>query len=126
MKAQFLLGKPNIKISQHFNQRLKNRLSIKKEKHRHKFIKNIADSAISIYNIPQEGEYDNFYSYMYNKMRSIQRKNLYTFLVLFKQWFVVTSVDGVLITIFEVEDQYKDIYSFIKKSIDDQENKECG
>lgn len=120
MKAQFLLGKPSIKVGTHFNQRLKNRVQIKKEKSRHKFVKKVAESAISIYNIPQD-EYNEFYSYMYKKMRSIQKRNLYAFLVLFENWFIVTSVDGFLITLFQIEKKFKDIYFSIMKSIEGQE-----
>ena len=58
---------------------------------------------------------------MYKKMRSIQKRNLYAFLVLFENWFIVTSVDGFLITLFQIEKKFKDIYFSIMKSIEGQE-----
>lgn len=123
MRAKFLLGRPNIKVGKHFNQRLKNRCHIKKEKSRTKFIKKIADKAISIYNISQE-KFNEFYSYMYKRMKAIQKKNLYAFLVLFENWFIVTSIDGSLITIFSIENEYKNIYHEIIKYNEENNNEE--
>lgn len=113
--ANFILGHPLVKPSTHFTHRLKKRVKLKKEKARHNFIKKLAKEAYSIYDIPKE-KFDDFCSYMYSKIKYVQRKNIYTCLVLYEKWFILASYSGDLITLYEIDkDEYKDIYYKIKE-----------
>lgn len=120
MRAKFILGNPLIKPSCHFCNRLKNRAKLKKEKHRFNFIKKAATEAITLYDIPRDKFYD-FCSYMYSKIKSVQRRNIYNFLVLFENWFILASYSGDLITLYDVDNEYKNIYYDIKQEINDKE-----
>lgn len=120
MRAKFILGNPLIKPSCHFCNRLKKRAKLKKERHRFNFIKKASTEAITLYDIPRDKFYD-FCSYMYGKIKSVQRRNIYNFLVLFENYFILASYSGDLITLYDVDEEYKDIYYDIKQEISDKE-----
>lgn len=120
LRAKFILGNPLLKPSTHFCNRLKKRVKLKKEKHRLNFIKKASTDAITLYDIPRDKFYD-FCTYMYHKIKNVQRRNMYNFLVLFENWFILASYSGDLITLYDIDQEYKDIYYDIKQEINDRE-----
>lgn len=116
LRAKFILGNPIIKQSSHFKNRLKNRVKLKKERARFNFIKKASSEAITLYDIPKDKFYD-FYEYMHSKIRHVQRRNIYNFLVLFDNYFILASYSGNLITIYDVDKDFKNIYYDIKQEI---------
>lgn len=120
IRAKFISGNPLIKPSCHFWNRLKNRARLKKEKMRINFVKRIAKDALTLYDIPRDKFFD-FCSYMYSKIKNVQKKNIYNFLVLFDKYFILASYGGELITLYDIDEEYKNIYYDIKKEIVNQE-----
>lgn len=120
IRAKFISGNPLIKPSFHFCSRLKKRVNLKKEKARIKFIRKISNEALTLYDIPRDKFYD-FCSYMYGKIKQVQKKNIYNFLVLFDKYFILASYSGDLITLYNIDDEFKDVYYEIKKEIVDRD-----
>lgn len=116
IRAKFILGNPIVKPSTHFCHRLKKRVKLRKEKARVNFIKKASTEALTLYDIPRDKFYD-FCSYMYGKIKHVQKRNVYNFLVLFDNYFILASYSGDLITLYDINDEFKNIYYEIKKEI---------
>lgn len=120
IRAKFILGNPIVKPSTHFCHRLKKRAKLRKEKARVNFIKRASTEALTLYDIPRDKFYD-FCSYMYGKIKQVQRRNVYNCLVLFDNYFILASYSGDLITLYDVDTEFKNIYYDIKKEISNKE-----
>lgn len=116
IRAKFLAGNPLVRPSDHFCKRLKNRANIRKEKQRYNFIKKVSEHAIKLTDIPKE-KFNDFFYYMKSKLRYIQKKNMYNYLVLFENYFILTSYSGDLVTLYDIDEEYKGVYFEIKQEL---------
>lgn len=123
IRAKFLAGNPLIRPSAHFCKRLKNRAKIRKEKQRYNFIKKVSEESLRLTDIPKE-KFDEFFYYMKSKLRYIQKKNMYNYLVLFENYFILASYSGDLVTLYNIDDAFKGIYYAIKEEISKSQDEE--
>lgn len=102
----------NVKPTQHFKHRLSNRLHIKSPRSRRIFIRRASSEALAIKDIPKE-EFSSFLEYMAGKERIVRKRNPYLRLFLYQDWFIVVSCSGDLITLYNVDEEWRGTFDRI-------------
>ena len=102
----------NVKPTLHFKHRLSNRLHIKSPRSRRIFIRKASLEALAIRDIPKE-DFSSFLTYMANKEKFVRKSNPYLRLFLYQDWFIVVSCSGDLITIYNVDSEWKGTFDRI-------------
>jgi len=106
---------PKIKPTKHFHDRLKNRLRMKNPHSRRSFIKRASKGALAVREIPQDGFLD-FLNYMARRERGIRKDNRNLRLFLYLDYFIIASYSGELITIYEVDQEWRGSYQNIMRA----------
>ena len=104
-----------VNASKHFQDRLKNRLRLRSQSARVKFIRKAGELSLSLKDINQD-QFKDFYDYMKIKINKVKRKNNCSRLLYYLDYFILVSCEGILITIYEVEDQFKGYFRRIYNS----------
>lgn len=99
-----------IKSSKHSSQRIKQRAGCKTRKKRSKFINGIFRKGLRIKDIPNKIDLLPFIYYMKGKAAVMRKRNPYSQLYLYKDYFAIVSLTGTLITVLNVDKEYKGTY----------------
>lgn len=102
-----------IKLTHHSSQRLRERVGLKTKKKREDFAREVSKKGILLYEIPKNPKFKSFKNYMWKEVVKTKDKDPYCKVYLYKQFFVIVSLTGVIITVINILDQYRTIFDEI-------------
>lgn len=116
MPGQFFknLRQP-VSSSIHSNSRLKKRAKLKTKFKRNSFLTSATRNAMTIQDIPRNvEEFKPILFHMNHVNKKMKQKNPFTNLYLFKDYLFIVSIDGKIITLYDLPDHCKGLYQKIK------------
>lgn len=104
-----------IRSSVHGTTRLKHRAGFKTKRQRLDFIKAASLASFSLQDIPNISQFKEIRETMKNVIKKSLKKNPYCNIYFFKDYFLIISVSGKIITLYDVNPKLKGSYDKIAK-----------
>ena len=106
--------------SKHSSKRIKQRAGGKTKKKRSKFVHGVFQKGLMLRDIPKRAELLPFIDYMRRQVAIVKSKNPFNNLYLYKDNFVIVSLTGTIITVLNIDKEYKGYYNLIYQYINDE------
>lgn len=118
-----------INLSQHSINRMKKRAGLNTREKRKSFLKGVAKSGLLLSEIPKIEQFDSFLGYMGRIVHKTRRKSKYCRVYLYKKYFLIVSMYGLVITILKIDEEFNTVFEQIHEYIDthfsEEEQEEC-
>ena len=100
-------------LSKHSIRRMRQRANLRNKKGRNRFAKDIIRYGLCLYDIPRHPRFTSFFYYMKHMCKKANNKSPLCKVYLYKNYIVPISIDGVIITCFEVKEDFKQMFDEI-------------
>jgi hypothetical protein len=105
---------------------MKQRAKLNTKSKRKKFLRAASKGCISFPDLPKGvAEFCSFISYMKRMSNKVRGRNTFCYLYLYKDYFLIISVDGLVITILNIDEGYYGIYDQIVKYLEAEEEEKA-
>ena len=108
-----------IRPSKHSSKRIKQRAGGKTKKKRSKFVHGVYTKGLMLKDIPKRIELLPFIDYMRKRNAIVKSKNPFHRLYLYKDNFVIVSLTGTMVTVLNIDKEFKGSYDLIYQYIND-------
>lgn len=124
-KIRFPCVRSPITLSTHSIIRMKQRAGLKTKEKRKLFVKRAADKGLLFSQIPRIDEFKSFLSYFRRIIRNAKKKDKGAHVFFYKEFFILISIYGVILTVIKIDSEFKGIYLKICKEINKINQKEA-
>ena len=125
-KFRFPTVRYPITISTHSILRMKQRAGLKTKKKRKMFVKRASVKGLLFSQIPDIEDFKSFLCYYRRTIRNAKKKDKYSSVFFYKDYFLIISELGVLLTVIKIDSQFKGTYEKVYRElnkINDQASK---
>lgn len=125
-KFRFPTVRYPITISTHSILRMKQRAGLKTKKKRKMFVKRASVKGLLFSQIPDIEDFKSFLCYYRRTIRNAKKKDKYSSVYFYKDYFLIISELGVLLTVIKIDSQFKGTYEKVYRElnkINDQASK---
>ena len=112
-KIRFQKSYQPISLSLHSITRLKKRINLKSKEKRNRFIRGAARNGLLLSNIPKIDKFKPFLSYMSKMYKKNSKRNPFCKLYVYKEYILVVSIEGVIVTVLNIPEEYNGVYDKI-------------
>lgn len=116
-KIRFPTIRYPVTLSTHSIIRMKQRAGLKTKEKRKMFVKRAADKGLLISQIPHVEEFNSFLTYFARIIRNAKRKDKFSSVYFYKDYFILISIYGVILTVIKIDSEFKGIYNRIYEVI---------
>ena len=103
-----------VTLSKHCINRMKQRARLNTKEKRKRFLRAASEECLMLSDVPREEEFEEFLSYMKGVAARVRRKNNFSYVYLYSDYFLIIASDGKAITIINVDPEYRGGYGRIK------------
>ena len=116
-KFRFPTVRYPITISTHSILRMKQRAGLKTKKKRKMFVKRASVKGLLFSQIPDIEDFKSFLCYYRRTIRNAKKKDKYSSVYFYKDYFLIISELGVLLTVIKIDSQFKGTYEKVYREL---------
>jgi len=106
--------KTDIKTFSHSYTRIKQRAKLKTKEDVKNFLKGVSRNGIPFSKIPKTKEFSSFFFYIKNIKEKCNKRHLFNNLYLYKDFIILVSLEGNILTVLNVDKRFEGMYDKIK------------
>lgn len=116
-KFRFPTVRYPITISTHSILRMKQRAGLKTKKKRKMFVKRASVKGLLFSQIPDIEDFKSFLCYYRRTIRNAKKKDKYSSVYFYKDYFLIISGLGALLTVIKIDSQFKGTYQKVYREL---------
>lgn len=116
-KFRFPTVRYPITISTHSILRMKQRARLKTKKKRKMFVKRASVKGLLFSRIPDIEDFKSFLCYYRRTIRNAKKKDKYSSVYFYKDYFLIISGLGALLTVIKIDSQFKGTYQKVYREL---------
>lgn len=116
-KIRFPTVRCLITLSTHSILRMKQRAGLKTKKKRKMFVKRASVKGLLFSHIPDIEDFKSFLCYYRRTIRNAKKKDKYSSVFFYKDYFLIISELGVLLTVIKIDSQFKGTYEKVYREL---------
>mgnify|MGYP003400631455 CR=1 FL=1 len=115
-----------VSASLHCEKRMKQRANLKTRQKRNAFVRKAAEECFCPSDVPTDDiRFASFLGYLNHIRRRVHDLNPSCKVYIFREFFLIISDEGVMVTIYKISDDYKNIYEDLKAYYKNQGKEEA-
>lgn len=116
-KIRFPTVRYPITLSTHSILRMKQRAGLKTKEKRKMFVKRASVKGLLFSHIPDIEDFKSFLCYYRRTIRNAKKKDKYSSVFFYKDYFLIISELGVLLTVIKIDSQFKGTYEKVYREL---------